>query len=117
MSIAVVVNILTIILCAAVLVQSLRMMRSLKAVRGGAMTEVVTALDGATMQARRVLYELKAALGECAGSAQAVADAKAICDELTVMVGIANASAERMVDAANGARRSSANDDAGQDWV
>lgn len=105
MSWPVLVNILTIILCAAVLVQSMRMMRSLKAIRDGAMTEMVTALDAATVQARRVLSELKTTLGECAGGAQAVIDAKAICDELTVMVGIANASAERMVEAANGARR------------
>ena len=51
-----------------------------------------------------VLSELKTALADCAGSAQAVADARAIADELTVMVGIANASADRMAEAANAAR-------------
>lgn len=116
MSLSMLVNIMTIILCAAVLVQSMRMLRSLKAIRGGAMTEMVTALDASTTQARRVLSELKAALGECVGSAQAVMDAKAICDELTVMTGIANASAERMVDAANGARRYRTADDDRPEW-
>jgi len=116
MSVPILVNILTIILCAAVLVQSMRMMRSLKALRSGAMRDVVVALDASTTQARRVLSELKAALAECVGSAQAVMDAKAICDELTVMTGIANASAERMVDAANGARRHTGGDADARDW-
>jgi len=105
MSFATVANLLTAILCAAVLVQSVRMMRSLKAVRGGAIREVVDALDRSTGQARLVLGELKQALAECGGAAQAVGDARAIADELTVMVGIANASADRMAEAANGARR------------
>ena len=69
MNFSTVANIATIILCAAVLVQSVRMMRSLKAVRGGA-----------------------------------------IADELTVMVVIANASADRMADAADAARRQQAAD-------
>lgn len=103
-------NLATIILCCAVLVQSVRMMRSLKAVRGGAIAEVVQALDNSTGQARMVLAELKTALGDCGHNARALADAKAIADELTVMVGIANASADRMADAAAAARRQHAED-------
>ncbi len=110
MNFSTVANIATIILCAAVLVQSVRMMRSLKAVRGGAIADVVAALDRSTGQARIVLSELRDALAECAHSARAVADGKAIADELTVMVGIANASADRMADAADAARRHHAGD-------
>ncbi|TCP72407.1 DUF6468 domain-containing protein [Sphingomonas sp. PP-CE-1G-424] len=110
MNFSTVANIATIILCAAVLVQSVRMMRSLKAVRGGAIADVVEALDRSTGQARMVLSELRDALGECAHSARAVAEGKAIADELTVMIGIANASADRMADAADAARRQQTGD-------
>ncbi|HEX8484314.1 DUF6468 domain-containing protein [Sphingomonas sp.] len=105
MSFATLANIATAILCAAVLVQSVRMMRSLKAVRGDAIGEIIKALDHSTTQARGVLVELKAALGDCTRQSGTLAEAKAIADELTVMVGIANASADRMADAANAARR------------
>jgi hypothetical protein len=81
------------------------MMRSLKAMQGGAMLEVVTALDRSTEEARAVLSELKVALASCASASRSLADGKAIADELTVMVGIANASADRMADAAANARR------------
>lgn len=104
MSLITMINIMTIIFCAAVLVQSTRMMRSLDAVRSGAMADVVGALDTSTAQARQVLSQLKMVLGECSGNAQTIAEAKKLCEELTVMTGIANATAERIVDAANGAR-------------
>lgn len=77
---------------------------------GGAIVEVVTLLDRSTAEARMVLSELKTALGDCAGAARALADGRAIADELTVMVGIANASADRMADAAHAARRQHAED-------
>lgn len=100
MTITMLVNISTSILCAGVLVQSVRMMRSLRTLRGGAIAEVVTALDHSTQQARLVLSQLKLALGDCARSAQTVAEGKAICDELLVMIGIADASADRLAEAA-----------------
>lgn len=103
MSFTMLVNIFTSILCAGVLVQSVRMMRSLRALRGGAIGEVVTALDHSTQQARLVLSQLKLALGDCARSAQIATEGKAICDELLVMIGIADASADRLAEAANAA--------------
>lgn len=105
MTFATIADLGTMILCAAVLVQSVRMIRSLRAVRGGAITEVVTLLDRSTTEARMVLSELKGALHDCSTSARALAEGQAIADELTVMVGIANASADRMADVANAARR------------
>jgi hypothetical protein len=88
-----------------VLIQSVRMMRSLKVVQPSALAEMVTALDNSTREAQTVLAELRRTLADCSGTARVVADGKAICDELTVMIGIANASADRMADAAEAARR------------
>jgi len=104
MSFATFSNIATAIFCLAVLVQSIRMMRSLKAVKEGALTEVVTALDKSTAEARAVLGELKMALLQCAGSARVLDNSRAIADELGLMIDIANASAERLVAASSAGR-------------
>ncbi|WP_188054502.1 DUF6468 domain-containing protein [Sphingosinithalassobacter sp. CS137] len=108
MSIAVTTNLLTMALCLAVLVQSVRMMRSLRRVKDGALTEVVAALEKATGEARTVLSDMKSTLGrECADNARLVAEARGLRDELSVMIGIADATAERIVEAvgtANAAR-------------
>ncbi len=109
MSIALLANVLTIILCLAVLVQSVRMMRSLRTVKDGALTQVVDALDKATSQARIVLSDMKRTLGtDCAEHARLVERASELRDELNVMTGIADAAAERIVNAvglANAQRR------------
>ncbi|MBB5713679.1 DUF6468 domain-containing protein [Sphingomonas aerophila] len=115
MNFAVITNILTMALCIAVLVQSVRMMRSLKAVKEGALTDVVTALDRSTVQARSVLSELKAALVECAGNARVLNEGKSMADELGVMIEIANNTAERLVQAAADANRASIADGAEAD--
>ncbi|MHA6721085.1 DUF6468 domain-containing protein [Sphingomonas sp. RS6] len=108
MSIALLANVLTIVLCVAVLVQSLRMMRSLRAVKDGALTDVVKALDNATTQARAVLSDMKATLGtDCARHARLVENARELRDELSDMIGIADSACERIVAAvsmANGVR-------------
>jgi hypothetical protein len=71
MSIALLANVLTIILCMAVLVQSVRMMKSLRTVKDGALTQVVEALQIATVQARAVLSDMKHTLGtDCARHAR-----------------------------------------------
>lgn len=106
MSFATLTNIATALFCAAVLVQSVRMMRSLRAVKDGALAEVVGALDKSTAQARAVLSEMKATLGgECVANARLIEEARAMREELGVMIGIADASAERIVDAAALANR------------
>ena len=104
MTFATLANIATMLFCAAVLIQSVRMMRSLKAVKDGALTDVVQALDKSTTHARAVLSELKVALGECANRTQVLGEAKDMAEELGVMIGIANASAERLVEVASAAR-------------
>lgn len=108
MTFATSINIATILLCLAVLVQSVRMMRALRAIKEGALTPVVNALDKSTAQARLVLGELKAALGDCSASAKAARQAGEIAEELHTLVGIANNTAERLVEAAGEARRSAA---------
>ena len=105
MSFATMADIATMILCAAVMVQSVRMMRALHRVRGDAVAEVVKALDQSTGHARAVLAELKTVLVDCASHGQVLTQARAMADELTVMIGIANASADRMADTAEAARR------------
>lgn len=101
MSFAVFTNILTIIFCIAVLVQSVRMMRSLKGVKSNQLTELVAALDKSTGLARGVLSELKQELStEGIANIQALSEGKEIRDELNLLIGIANAMAERLVDAA-----------------
>jgi hypothetical protein len=100
MSFAILANALTMILCMAVLVQSVRMMRSLRTVKDGALTEVVTALEKATAGARSVLSEMKTTLGtECAQHARLVDQARGLRDELSDMIGIADAACERVVNA------------------
>lgn len=108
MNFATFANIVTMLFCIAVLVQSVRMMRSLKAVKEGALTDVVTALDKSTGQARAVLSELKMTLAECANQGRVLDEAKEMAEELGVMIGIANASAERLVEASSQANRAAA---------
>ena len=108
MSFATAINIATILLYLAVLVQSVRMMHALRAMKDGALTPVVSALDKSTAGARIVLGELKAALGDCSASARAARQAGEIAEELHTMIGIANNTAERLVEAASEARRSAA---------
>ncbi len=100
MNLALFANVLTILFCTAVLVQSVRMMRSLRTVKDGALTQVVQALEKATGQARAVLSDMKTTLGtDCAQHARLVEQARALRDELSVMTGIADAACERIVNA------------------
>lgn len=94
-----VTNIATILMCVAVLVQSVRMMRSLKAMRESALAEAAQALDRATAAANHVLGELKRTLKEDSrATADALREGAALREELIVMVGIANSVAERLVE-------------------
>ena len=102
MGFATFINIITVIFCLAVLVQSVRMMRSLDAVKGTALPQMIQALDTATLQASQVLGELKQTLRtDGAANARVLAQAEEIRDELGVMIGIANASADRLVETAS----------------
>jgi hypothetical protein len=100
MSFSTVTNIMTMLFCTAVLVQSIRLMRCLKDVKGANFAEMVVALDTATSEARSVLADLRETLRvDCAANARVIASGTAMREELTVMAGIADAVAERIVEA------------------
>ena len=102
MTFATITNIATMILCIAVLIQTVRLMRMLATVKGGALTEMVKSLEVATAEARRVLSGLSALLrGDVAQTSRTLVEGKTMMEELTIMTGIANAIAERIVDAAS----------------
>jgi hypothetical protein len=119
MSLALLANVLTMIFCMAVLVQSVRMMRSLRTVKDGALTQVVDALQNATVQARAVLSDMKQTLGtDCAQHARLVDQARNLRDELSDMIGIADSACERIVAAvgvANAQRQAAEGEDADAD--
>lgn len=109
MSFTVFTNVITVLFCIAVLIQSVRMMRSLKQVREGQLDRTVGALDTATAKAQAVLSELKQTLSiEGTANARALGDAREVREELNVMIGIANAMAERLIEAASSVSRQEA---------
>lgn len=100
MSFSVLTNFITMVFCSAVLVQSVRLMRYLRIMKGEAFGEMVGALDAATVQARTVLADLRETLRtDCVANARVIASGSAMREELTVMAGIADAVAERIVEA------------------
>lgn len=113
MTFATFTNIIVILLCIAVLVQSVRLMRSFRVVQDGGLKDMVGSLDRVTIQARTVLADLKQTLAtDGRANADAVARGEAIREELSVMVGIANAVAERLMESANAAPAAQAKDKA-----
>lgn len=91
---------ITILLCVGVIIQSTRMMRQLRAVADSEMGAVVTGLDRAIVQASAVLADLKRTLStDGAALAQTLADGTELREELTMLIGIANSMAERLVEA------------------
>lgn len=104
MSFTLLTNFACMILCCAVLVQSMRLMRSLRAVKDGSLGQVVKSLDNATILARSVLTDMKVTLArDVASNAATLDEAKAIRDELNVMIGIGDAIAERISNASSAA--------------
>jgi len=104
MTFTLITNFACMILCCAVLVQSMRLMRSLRAVKDGSLGQVVQSLDKATGLARAVLSDMKVTLGrDAAANAATLDEAKAIRDELNVMIGIGDAIAERIASASSAA--------------
>lgn len=100
MSIAIAVNLLTILLCSAVLVQCWRMTRALDRFRAADFPATVAALEAATGEAEAVLHRIRSVLAsEAEPKLGAIAKAAEAADELGVMIGIANASADRLLDA------------------
>ncbi|MBP2275152.1 MULTISPECIES: DUF6468 domain-containing protein [Sphingomonas] len=99
-------NIATALFCAAVLIQSVRMMRSLKAMRNSPLSDVVAALDDSTERAKTVLSEMKAMLSHgIAANGRCSEDARKLSDELRIIIEIADAAADRIVEATSAANQ------------
>lgn len=108
MTFATAINLLTILLCSAVLVQCWRMTRALNRFRAADFPGTVTALQAATGEAEAVLRRIRAVLAtEAEPKLTLIAEAGQAADELGVMIGIANASADRLLEAARGSRQPS----------
>lgn len=108
-------NLVLMLLCVAVIVQSIRLTRSFQAIRSSALNDSVAQLDRATGQAKAVLAELKTLLStDGVAQTRAIRDGEALRDELSVMVGIGNAVAERIMEAV-AAQNPARDDDAQQE--
>lgn len=100
MTLALTSNLLLALLCLGVIVQTRRLMGRLRTVTDGSMQATVAALDKATAEARAVLEGLRRLLADDgAAVARNVAAARALQDELGVLIGLADAMAERLVEA------------------
>lgn len=105
MTFATITSLVTAILCIAVLLQCARVMRSLAAFRAADLPSTARALDAATASAHHVLCELRNELDRGGKpTLKALADARSMADELDVMIGIGNATADRLLDNARNAR-------------
>ena len=99
-------NIATALFCAAVLIQSVRMMRSLKAMRNAPLSDVVAALDASTERAKTVLSEMKTMLSHgIAANGRCSEDARKLSDELRIIIEIDDAAADRIVEATSAANQ------------
>ncbi|MFC3578697.1 DUF6468 domain-containing protein [Sphingomonas hylomeconis] len=103
MTFSTIADLVTTALCVAVIVQMLRVKRSLDAVRRGDLGHVVAALDQSTVQARIVLSELKGTLERCTSHAETTERGREVLDELRLMVELADGAADRLI-AASSAR-------------
>ncbi|RSY81529.1 hypothetical protein DAH66_14900 [Sphingomonas koreensis] len=93
-------NALVMLLCVAVIVQTLRVSRSIHDLRATSLGDSVTQLERATGQARAVLGELRTLLAnEAVAQSRGAANSEALRDELAVMVGIGNSVADRIMEA------------------
>ena len=93
-------NVMMMLLCVAVIVQTLRMGKSIRDLRSATLNDSVTQLERATGQARTVLGEIKTLLAnEVVAQSRGAANSEALRDELAVMVGIGNSVADRIMEA------------------
>jgi ABC-type transporter Mla subunit MlaD len=97
MSMSVISNIVTAMLCIAVLVQSIRLMRGIQAVRKTDISAMVGAMEKATAEARHVLTDIKETItGPVANTAELIRKGDDMREELSTLISIADAMAERL---------------------
>lgn len=101
MTFATIINVVFSALCVIVVIQSMRMMKGVRELRDVSLDQSVKQMDAATARAQAVLTELKMVLGSAASThSRTVAEGEALRDELSVMIGIGNSVADRIVEVA-----------------
>ncbi|QJU57446.1 hypothetical protein HL653_06250 [Sphingomonas sp. AP4-R1] len=101
MSLTIISNIVVSILCVGVLIQVTRMSLALRTLQRSDIGETVAALDHATARATATLAEFQRALAaESAANHRSLSSGEALRDELSVMVGVGNNIADRIMEAA-----------------
>jgi hypothetical protein len=95
-------NLVLIALCVIVIVQSLRMAKGIREFRTSSLNESASQIDAATARAQAVLNELKTVLATSAAAQnRALVSGEEMREELSVVIGIGNAVAERIIEAAS----------------
>lgn len=101
MTFATIINAILSGLCVIVVVQSLRMVKSVREIRNLSLDESIAQIDAATSRAQAVLTELKMILSSTtAVQNRAIVEGEALRDELELMIGIGNSVADRITEAA-----------------
>lgn len=94
------INFVLMILCIAVLVQTARLMRSIKILRSTDFKGTIVALDRSSEEARQVTQETKEALSGCAlANKLTLTKSQDLRDELSFMADLANSAADRVIEA------------------
>jgi len=102
MTFALITNVVLVVLCALVALQATRMMRRIRDMRADDLHGTIVALDRATQEACQVLAEMKQLLAtDVASGFRTIRTAQALHDELSVLIGIGNAIADRIVEASD----------------
>jgi hypothetical protein len=93
-------NFVLMILCIAVLIQTARLMRSVRALRSTDFKGTIVALDKSSEEARQVMQEMKEALSGCVlANKLTLSKSQDLRDELSFMSDLANSSADRVIEA------------------
>ena len=102
LSLAQTINLMTILFCIAVLVQSLRLRRSLAAIRAADMPAMIASLERATDEARHVLDALRRVMaGDMSDVVTVIDQVMVMRDELATLVELADARADRLMSVAS----------------
>jgi hypothetical protein len=102
MNFALITNLVLVVLCALVALQATRMMRRIRDLRADDLHGTIVALDRATQDASQVLDEMKQLLAtDVSAGFRTIRTAQALQDELSVLIGIGNALADRIIEASD----------------
>ena len=93
-------NFVLMILCIAVLVQTGRLMRNIRAIRSTDFKSMIVALDRSSEEARQVIRDMKETLSGCVlANNLTLGKSQDLRDELSFMSDLANSAADRVIEA------------------